>query len=48
VLEHLAHGETLGAALDAAGAEPAALGRVLGWAFTEQLVTGVVSPSAPA
>jgi hypothetical protein len=48
VIERLARGETLGAALDAAGDDPAALGRVLSWAFAENLVAGVVSPSAPA
>lgn len=48
VVEQLARGETLGAALDAAGTDSAALGRVLGWAFAENLVAGVVSPSAPA
>jgi hypothetical protein len=48
VLERLARGETLGEALDAADAEPAVLGRLLGWAFAEQLVAGVVSPSVPA
>lgn len=48
LLERLARGETLGDALDASGTEPAALGRVLGWTFAEQLVAGVVSPSAPA
>lgn len=48
VIERLTRGETLGAALDAAGTDPAALGRVLGWAFAEDLVAGVVSPSVPA
>jgi hypothetical protein len=48
VIEQLARGETLGAALDAAGTDSAALGRALGWMFAENLVAGVVSPSAPA
>jgi hypothetical protein len=48
VIERLARGETLGAALDAAGADATVLGRVLGWAFGENLVTGLVSPSVPA
>lgn len=48
VLLRLASGDNLGDALDAAGAEPAVLGRVLGWAFAERLVAGVISPSAPA
>lgn len=48
VLERLASSETLGAALDAVGADAAALRRVLGWAFGESLVADVVSPSAPA
>jgi hypothetical protein len=47
VIEQLARGETLGAALDAAGTDSAALGRALGWMFAENLVVGVVSPSAP-
>jgi hypothetical protein len=48
VVEQLARGEMLGAALDAAGTDSAALGRALGWLFAENLVAGVVSPSAPA
>jgi hypothetical protein len=48
VVEQFARGEMLGAALDAAAADSAALGRVLGWLFAESLVARVVSPSAPA
>jgi hypothetical protein len=47
LVELLARGETLGAAHDAAGADATALGRALGWAFAENLVAGVVSPSVP-
>lgn len=48
LLGRLAQGDTLGEALQESGADPAALGRVLGWAFAEQLVATVISPSAPA
>lgn len=48
LLERLAQGDSLGDALTAAQADADALGRVLAWAFSERLVAGIVSPSAPA
>lgn len=48
VLDRLQQGDALGAALAAADADPEALGRVLGWAYSERLVAAVLSPSAPA
>lgn len=48
LFEQLAAGDTFGGAIEATGADAEVLARVLGWAFAEQLVTGVVSPSAPA
>lgn len=48
LLERLAQGDTLSDALSAAEADADALGRVLAWAFSERLVAGIVSPSAPA
>jgi hypothetical protein len=48
LLERLAAGDTLAEAIELAHADAEALGRVLGWAFGERLVAGVISPSAPA
>jgi thiamine-phosphate pyrophosphorylase len=41
-------GASVGNAAEAADASAESLARVLGWAFAEHLVTGVVSPSARA
>jgi hypothetical protein len=48
LLARLGRGDSLGEALDASDTGPEVLGRVLGWAFVEQLVARVISPSAPA
>jgi uncharacterized protein len=48
LLQRLQLGDTLAAALAAAATEPDVLARVLAWAFGEQLVVDIVSPSARA
>lgn len=48
LLEALAGGASFGEAIEVARADAELLGRVLGWTFSEELVSGVLSPSAPA
>jgi len=48
LLGSLQAGSSLAQAVSVAGAAPEALARLLGWAFAERLVVGVVSPSARA